>query len=228
MALHSASSENAPALQRGAKLVVATHNKGKLAEISELIGPFGLGAVSAGELGLPEPAETGATFEENAYLKAHAAAMATGMPSLSDDSGLCVDALDGAPGVYTADWAEKPDGSGRDFQMAMQKVETALQEAGANLPGQRTGRFVAVLCLCQPDGSAEYFRGEVEGTLVWPPRGNLGFGYDPVFMPGGHAMTFGEMPAGEKHGWEAGRGDLGLSHRARAFARFAREKLGAR
>lgn len=219
--------ENAPALQPGTKLVVATHNTGKLAEISELIGPFGLSAVSAGELGLPEPAETGTTFEENAYLKAQAAAAATGLPALSDDSGLCVDALDGAPGVYTADWAEKPDGSGRDFQMAMQKVETALQEAGASLPRQRTGRFVAVLCLCQPDGSAEYFRGEVEGTLVWPPRGDKGFGYDPVFMPDGHAMTFGEMPAGEKHGWEAGRGDLGLSHRARAFARFAREKLGA-
>lgn len=214
-------------LDRGTKLVVATHNKGKLAEIRDLIGPFGLEAVSAGELGLPEPAETGTTFEENAYTKAFSAARASGLPALSDDSGLCVDALGGAPGVYTADWAEKPDGSGRDFLMAMEKVESLLAEKGALVPAQRTGRFVAVLCLAQPDGRAEYFRGEVEGTLVWPPRGNKGFGYDPVFKPDGYTQTFGEMPASEKHGWEAGRGDLGLSHRARAFAKFAREKLGA-
>ncbi len=214
-------------LDRGTKLVVATHNKGKLAEIRDLIGPFGLKAVSAGELGLPEPAETGTTFEDNAYTKAFAAAKASGLPALSDDSGLCVDALDGAPGVYTADWAEKPDGSGRDFLMAMEKVEALLAEKGALVPAQRTGRFVAVLCLAQPDGRAEYFRGEVEGTLVWPPRGDKGFGYDPVFKPEGYTKTFGEMPASEKHGWEAGRGDLGLSHRARAFAKFAREKLGA-
>ncbi len=214
-------------LDRGTKLVVATHNKGKLAEIRDLIGPFGLEAVSAGELGLPEPPETGTTFEENAYTKAFSAARASGLPALSDDSGLCVDALGGAPGVYTADWAEKPDGSGRDFLMAMEKVESLLAEKGALVPAQRTGRFVAVLCLAQPDGRAEYFRGEVEGTLVWPPRGNKGFGYDPVFKPDGYTQTFGEMPASEKHGWEAGRGDLGLSHRARAFAKFAREKLGA-
>jgi len=214
-------------LDRGTKLVVATHNKGKLAEIRDLIGPFGLEAVSAGELGLPEPAETGTTFEENAYTKAFSAARASGLPALSDDSGLCVDALGGAPGVYTADWAEKPDGSGRDFLMAMEKVESLLAEKGALVPAQRTGRFVAVLCLAQPDGRAEYFRGEVEGTLVWPPRGDKGFGYDPVFKPDGYTQTFGEMPASEKHGWEAGRGDLGLSHRARAFAKFAREKLGA-
>jgi len=214
-------------LDRGTKLVVATHNKGKLAEIRDLIGPFGLEAVSAGELGLPEPAETGTTFEENAYTKAFSAARASGLPALSDDSGLCVDALGGAPGVYTADWAEKPDGSGRDFLMAMEKVESLLAEKGALVPAQRTGRFVAVLCLSQPDGRAEYFRGEVEGTLVWPPRGDKGFGYDPVFKPDGYTQTFGEMPASEKHGWEAGRGDLGLSHRARAFAKFAREKLGA-
>ena len=214
-------------LDRGTKLVVATHNKGKLAEIRDLIGPFGLEAVSAGELGLPEPPETGTTFEENAYTKAFSAARASGLPALSDDSGLCVDALGGAPGVYTADWAEKPDGSGRDFLMAMKKVEALLTEKGALAPAQRTGRFVAVLCLSQPDGRAEYFRGEVEGTLVWPPRGDKGFGYDPVFKPDGYTQTFGEMPASEKHGWEAGRGDLGLSHRARAFAKFAREKLGA-
>ncbi|WP_127599656.1 non-canonical purine NTP pyrophosphatase [Nitratireductor alexandrii] len=207
------------------KIVVATHNKGKLAEISELIAPYGLEARSAGDYGLPEPPETGTSFEENALTKAFAAAAATGLPALSDDSGLVVDALDGQPGVYTADWAEKPDGSGRDFLMAMQKVETLLQDRGATTPDRRTGRFVAVLCLAWPDGHAEYFRGEVEGTLVWPPRGDRGFGYDPVFKPDGYDQTFGEMTAGEKHAWEAGRGDLGLSHRARAFARFATAML---
>ena len=132
-----------------------------------------------------------------------------------------MDALGGAPGVHTADWAEKPDGSGRDFMMAMQKVEAQLQAWNAVRPEDRKARFVAVLCLAWPDGHAEYFRGEVEGTLVWPPRGTSGFGYDPVFLPDGYDRTFGEMEATEKHGWEAGRGDLGLSHRARAFARFA-------
>ena len=205
------------------KIVVASHNKGKLAEIAELIAPFGLEAGSAADYGLPEPAETGTTFEENAYIKAFAAASATGLPALSDDSGLVVDALDGAPGVYTADWAET--GNGRDFAMAMRKVEDLLQEKGAVTPDARTGRFVAVLCLCWPDGHAEYFRGEVEGTLVWPPRGERGFGYDPVFQPEGYDETFGEMPASQKHSWEAGRGDLGLSHRARAFARFANAML---
>jgi XTP/dITP diphosphohydrolase len=207
------------------KIVVATHNDGKLREIRELLAPYGLEATSAGELGLPEPPETGTTFEENAHTKAFAAASATGLPALSDDSGLEVDALDGDPGVYTADWAEKPDGSGRDFKMAMRKVEDLLQEKGATEPARRGGRFVAVLCLAWPDGHAEYFRGEVEGTLVWPPRGTRGFGYDPVFQPDGYTQTFGEMSAGEKHSWEAGRGDLGLSHRARAFARFATAML---
>ncbi|WP_311030452.1 non-canonical purine NTP pyrophosphatase [Mesorhizobium koreense] len=207
------------------KIVVATHNDGKLREIRELLMPYGLEATSAGELGLPEPPETGTTFEENAYTKAFAAASATGLPALSDDSGLEVDALDGDPGVYTADWAEKAGGSGRDFGMAMRKVEDLLQEKGATEPARRGGRFVAVLCLAWPDGHAEYFRGEVEGKLVWPPRGTRGFGYDPVFKPNGHAQTFGEMSSGEKHSWEAGRGDLGLSHRARAFARFATAML---
>lgn len=207
------------------EIVVATHNSGKLAEIRELLEPYGFSAKSAGELGLVEPEETGTSFEANAYTKAFSAAQATGLPSLSDDSGLCVDALDGDPGVYTADWAEKPDGTGRDFAMAMEKVEAALQERGASQPSQRTGRFVAVLCLAWPDGHAEYFRGEVEGTLVWPPRGARGFGYDPVFLPDGYTQTFGEMDASEKHGWEAGRGDLGLSHRARAFAKFANAML---
>ena len=205
----------------GKTLVVATHNKGKVAEIADLIAPYGLEARSAGELGLPEPEETGETFEANAYTKAFSAASATGLPALSDDSGLCVDALGGAPGVHTADWAEKPDGSGRDFMMAMQKVEAQLQAWNAVRPEDRKARFVAVLCLAWPDGHAEYFRGEVEGTLVWPPRGTSGFGYDPVFLPDGYDRTFGEMEATEKHGWEAGRGDLGLSHRARAFALFA-------
>lgn len=208
------------------RLVVASHNEGKVREIRDLIGPFGFDVVSAKELALPEPAEHGTTFEQNAYTKAHEAAVATGLPALSDDSGLCVDALGGAPGVHTADWAQKPDGT-RDFTMAMRNVEEKLFATGATTPDRRKGRFVAVLCLCWPDGHAEYFRGEVDGTLVWPPRGDKGFGYDPVFKPDGYDMTFGEMPASEKHGWEAGRGDLGLSHRARAFAKFARAVLGA-
>ncbi|MBO6540502.1 MAG: non-canonical purine NTP pyrophosphatase [Rhizobiaceae bacterium] len=209
-------------------IVVASHNMGKIAEIAELIAPYGLDAKSAADFNLPEPAEEGTTFEENAYTKAFAAASATGLPALSDDSGLVVDALDGAPGVYTADWAEKPDDSGRDFLMAMTRVEDELKAKGASNPAQRTGRFVAVLCMAWPDGHAEYFRGEVEGTLVWPPRGDNGFGYDPVFRPDGYEQTFGEMSASEKHGWEAGRGDLGLSHRARAFARFATAMLTQR
>jgi len=212
------------------EIVVATHNPGKVVEINELIHPFGLSAKSAKEHGLGEPVEDGDTFEANAYTKAYAAASATGLPALSDDSGLCVDALGGAPGVYTADWAEKEDGSGRDFMMAMEKVEAVLQQKGANREDQRTARFVAVLCLCWPDGHAEYFRGEVEGNLVWPPRGTSGFGYDPVFKPQGHDVTFGEMTSEEKHGTgrsrgEAGRADLGLSHRSRAFAKFSSQLL---
>jgi XTP/dITP diphosphohydrolase len=207
------------------KIVVASHNEGKLREFSDLMAPFGFEAKSAKELGLPEPDETGTTFEENAYIKAFAAASATGLPALSDDSGLVVDALDGAPGVYTANWAERPDGT-RDFGMAMQRTETELQKRGATEPGQRTGRFVAVICLAWPDGEAEYFRGEAEGHLVWPPRGDSGFGYDPVFLPDGHARTFGEMTAEEKHGWKPGQAEA-LSHRARAFQKFARACLGA-
>ncbi|MGP2491506.1 RdgB/HAM1 family non-canonical purine NTP pyrophosphatase [Mesorhizobium sp. PUT5] len=208
----------------GRKIVVASHNAGKLREFSDLMAPFGFEAKSAKDYGLPEPEETGATFEENAYIKAFAAARATGLPALSDDSGLCVDALDGAPGVYTANWAEKEDGS-RDFGMAMQRTEVAMQQVGATEPAQRSGRFVAVICLAFPDGEAEYYRGEVEGRLVWPPRGDLGFGYDPVFLPGGHDKTFGEMSAQEKHGWKPGEPDA-LSHRARAFQKFAEARLG--
>ncbi|MER8408607.1 MULTISPECIES: RdgB/HAM1 family non-canonical purine NTP pyrophosphatase [unclassified Mesorhizobium] len=209
----------------GHKIVVASHNIGKLREFADLMAPFGIEAKSAKEYGLPEPDETGTTFEQNALIKALAAAKATGLPALSDDSGLCVDALDGAPGVYTANWAETPDGS-RDFGMAMQRTEVALQEVGAITPAQRKGRFVAVICLAFPDGQAEYFRGEVEGTLVWPPRGELGFGYDPVFLPDGFEKTFGEMSAKEKHGWKPGQ-PTALSHRARAFQKFAQARLAA-
>jgi len=206
------------------RIVVATHNDGKLREFAGLMAPFGIEARSAKDYDLPEPDETGTSFEENAYIKAHAAALATGLPALSDDSGLCVDALGGQPGVYTANWAETPEGT-RDFAMAMQRTEVALQEVGATEPAARTGRFVAVLCLAWPDGHADYFRGEVEGTLVWPPRGDKGFGYDPVFLPAGHARTFGEMSAEEKHGWKPGQGEA-LSHRARAFQKFAEAMLG--
>lgn len=206
------------------KIVVASHNAGKLREFADLLGPFGLEAKSAKEFGLPEPEETGTTFEENAYIKAYAAAKATGLPAMSDDSGLAVDALGGAPGVYTANWAEKPDGT-RDFGMAMERTEAALQKAGATEPAQRTGRFVAVICLAFPDGEAEYYRGEAEGRLVWPPRGDLGFGYDPVFLPNGCDKTFGEMSAEEKHGWKPGDTQA-LSHRARAFKKFAEARLG--
>jgi len=211
-------------------IVVASHNEGKVREINALIAAFGISAKSAAQLGLSEPVEDGATFEANALTKARAALIATGLPSLSDDSGLCVDTLGGAPGVYTADWAEREDGNGRDFLMAMEKVETALQQKGALKPEQRTARFVAVLCMAWPDDHHEFFRGEVEGQLVWPPRGKRGFGYDPVFMPRGHERTFGEMSAIEKHGeaqnFDAGRMDLGLSHRSRAFAKFASQCLG--
>ncbi|MFN3546010.1 MAG: RdgB/HAM1 family non-canonical purine NTP pyrophosphatase [Mesorhizobium sp.] len=209
----------------GRRIVVASHNAGKLREFADLMAPFGVEARSAKEFGLPEPEETGTTFEENAYIKAFAAARATGLPAMSDDSGLCVDALDGAPGVYTADWATRPDGT-RDFMMAMEKTERLLAEKGATDPARRTGRFVAVLCLCEPDGTAEYFRGEAEGTLVWPPRGTDGFGYDPVFQPKGFDVTFGEMTAQQKHGWKPGQATA-LSHRARAFQKFARAKLGS-
>ncbi|MGV3553496.1 non-canonical purine NTP pyrophosphatase [Rhizobium sp.] len=199
-------------------IVVASHNAGKIREIRDLIGPLGFEAKSAADLNFAEPDETGTTYEENARIKALASAMASGLPALSDDSGLAIDALDGAPGVYTANWAEKEDGS-RDFDMAMEKVETALADKGATTPDSRTGRFVSVLCLAWPDGHTELFRGEVEGMIVWPPRGKLGFGYDPVFQPIGYSETFGEMPAEAKHGWKPGEAEA-LSHRARAFKLF--------
>jgi XTP/dITP diphosphohydrolase len=206
--------ENKFRLRAGDRLVIATHNKGKLSEFRELFEPFGLDLVSAGELGLPEPEETGTTFVENARIKAHAAAEGAGFLALADDSGLAVDALDGAPGVYTADWAGVP----RDFDRAMRRVENALQAKGAMSPGDRRGAFHATLCLAHPDGTDMVFEGRADGTLVWPPRGDLGFGYDPVFMPDGFDITFGEMPSSDKHSWSHGK--VGLSHRARAFAKF--------
>ncbi len=206
-------------------IVVASHNAGKIREIRDLIGPLGFEARSAADLNFIEPDETGTTFEENAAIKALASAKAAGMPALSDDSGIVIDALGGAPGVYTANWAEKADGS-RDFAMAMEKVEHALGEKGATAPADRTARFVSVLCLAWPDGHTEMFRGEIEGTVVWPPRGSQGFGYDPIFQPEGHAVTFGEMSAEEKHGWKHGEAQA-LSHRARAFKRFVETCLEA-
>lgn len=206
-------------------IVVASHNAGKIREIADLIGPFGFSAKSAAELNFEEPEETGTTFEENAAIKALASAKASGLPSLSDDSGLVIDALNGAPGVYTANWAETADGT-RDFVMAMDKVGQALAERGATSPAQRTARFVSVLCLAWPDGHTEMFRGEVEGVIAEAPRGNQGFGYDPIFQPEGYETTFGEMSAEEKHGWKPGEPQA-LSHRARAFKIFVETCLEA-
>ncbi len=206
-------------------IVVASHNAGKIREIADLIGPFGFSAKSAAELKFEEPEETGTTFEENAAIKALASAKASGLPSLSDDSGIVIDALDGAPGVYTANWAETADGT-RDFVMAMEKVEQALAERGATTTEQRTARFVSVLCLAWPDGHTEMFRGEVEGVIAPAPRGTQGFGYDPIFQPEGYETTFGEMSAEEKHGWKPGDPQA-LSHRARAFKIFVETCLEA-
>lgn len=199
----------------GDRLLIASHNRGKIDELRTLLEPVGLPVTSAADLELDVPEETGTTFEANALLKAHAGHQATKLASLSDDSGLCVEALNGDPGVYTADWA----GPDRDFAMAMRTVEEKLQAAGATEPSQRKAKFVAVLGLIHTDGSEETFRGEVEGTLVWPPRGDKGFGYDPIFQPDGYDITFGEMMADEKHGWTHGE-STGLSHRARAFEKF--------
>jgi XTP/dITP diphosphohydrolase len=202
-------------------IVVASHNEGKVREILDLLGPFGFEVKSAAELGLSEPEETGTTFEANAELKARAAADASGLPALADDSGLAVDAMGGAPGVHSARFA----GPSKDFAVAMRKVEDALQRGGATRPEERRAHFVSALSLALPDGTVETFVGRVDGTLVWPPRGDRGFGYDPMFLPDGHAKTFGEMSAEEKHGWRPGQAQA-LSHRARAFRLFARECLG--
>jgi len=204
------------------RVVIATHNSGKLEEMRGLLAPYGIDAVSAADLGLPEPDETGVTFAENARIKAFASANATGLPAFADDSGLCIEALGGAPGLYTARWA----GPEKDFAAAMSRVEDELRDAGANDPAQRRAYFISALCLAWPDGHAEDFEGVVEGTLVWPPRGPAGFGYDPMFQPDGHERTFGEMTGVEKHGLPPlGRG---LSHRARAFIALAEASLGAK
>ena len=203
------------------KLVIATHNAGKLAEMRELLAPFGVAAVSAGELGLPEPEETGTTFQANARIKAEAAAKATNMPAFSDDSGLAVDALDGQPGIHSARWA----GPTKDFKQAMERIDALLRERGATTPDRRRSHFVSALCVAWPDGHLEEFEARVEGTLVWPPRGAKGFGYDPMFLPDGHDRTFGEMSSEEKHGLPP-RGK-GLSHRARAFVKLAQACLVA-
>jgi len=204
------------------RLVIATRNPGKLKEMRELLMPYGIEAVSAGELGLTEPAESGTSFKENARIKASAAATAAGLPAFADDSGLTVDALDGDPGIYSARWA----GPEKDFRRAMQTVEDKLRERGAREHSQRNAHFVSALCLAWPDGHVDEFEGTVDGTLVWPPRGERGFGYDPMFLPSGHTRTFGEMTNVEKHGLPP-RGK-GLSHRARAFLKLAEACLAAR
>jgi XTP/dITP diphosphohydrolase len=203
-------------LHRGMRLVVASHNPGKVREILELVAPHGLSVVSAGELGLPEPEETGATFAENARLKALAAAQGAGLPALADDSGIEVEALGGAPGIYSARWA----GPAKDFRVAMQRVADELRalDAWTRVGGPRAN-FTAALCLAWPDGEAAIFEGKVWGHLVWPPRGSKGFGYDPMFVAEGHALTFGEMEPDAKHA---------ISHRARAFQQFANACLGSR
>lgn len=197
------------------KLVIATHNPGKLAEMKELLAPYGIEAVSAGELGLSEPEETGSDFRSNAAIKAIAAAQAAKLPSFADDSGIVVDALDDAPGIYSARWA----GPNKDFAAAMAQIERLLQERGATTPAQRKAHFVSALCVAWPDDHLEEVEARVDGTLVWPPRGTAGFGYDPMFLPDGHSRTFGEMESIEKHGLPPL--GLGLSHRARAFVKLA-------
>ncbi len=197
------------------KLVIATHNPGKLAEMRELLAPHGVEAVSAGELGLSEPEETGASFQANARIKAVAAANETQLPAFADDSGLAVEALDGAPGIFSARWA----GPHKDFTVAMTRIERLLLERGATSPDKRRAHFVSALCVAWPDGHVEEVEARADGTLVWPPRGSAGFGYDPMFMPDGFARTFGEMTGVEKHGLPPL--GLGLSHRARAFVKLA-------
>lgn len=196
------------------RVVVATHNQGKLKEMRELLAPFGAKVVAAGELGLPEPEETGTTFAQNAWIKAEAACAASGLPAIADDSGLCVEALEGAPGVYSARWA----GPGKDFSAAMRRVEDELQARGASEPAQRKASFVCALALAWPDGRRIEVEGTVEGAIVWPPRGEGGFGYDPIFAPEGASTSFGEMSPEEKRA---------ISHRARAFAALRAALEGA-
>lgn len=191
----------------GDRLLVATHNQGKLDEMRQLLEPFGVSVVGAAEMNLPEPAETETTFVGNARIKAHAAATATGLPALSDDSGISIDALDGAPGVYTADWAETPNG--RDFVMAMTRVHQELE--AKNAPSPRTAQFRCTLVLAWPDGHDEVFEGVMPGQVIWPMRGDQGHGYDPIFVPDGYDITFGEMDR-----WEKNK----ISHRAKAVEKF--------
>ncbi len=200
-------------LKRGDCLVIATHNRGKLFEFEQLFAPHGISIRSAADLGVPEPDETGESFHENAQLKAMVSAFATGMPALADDSGLEVEALGGAPGIYSARWA----GETRDFSAAMARVERELAEKGATSPEQRRANFACVLCLASPEGEVSFYEGKVFGHLVWPPRGTHGFGYDPMFVPEGYDVTFGEMEPALKHT---------LTHRAKAFAAL-REALFA-
>jgi XTP/dITP diphosphohydrolase len=194
------------------KLVIASHNQGKVREIHALLAPFGIEPVSAGDLGLPEPEETEDSFVGNALIKARASALGSGLVALADDSGLCVAALDGAPGVYTADWAQTP--KGRDWFMAMHKVEAKLEALGPDV--DRSAAFVCTLALVWPDGHSEIFEGRSEGQLTWPPRGTLGFGYDPVFVPTGYHQTYAEIEPDAKHA---------ISHRADAFAKLVKAVL---
>jgi XTP/dITP diphosphohydrolase len=196
-------------------LVIATHNPGKLREMRELLAPYGIDAVSAGELGLGEPEETGLSFADNARIKAVAATLAAGLPAFADDSGLAVEALEGAPGIHSARWAGEP----KDFAAAMARIDELLRSIGATSPPQRRAHFVSSLCVAWPDGHTEAFEARVDGTLVWPPRGSRGFGYDPMFQPDGLTQTFGELSSEDKHGLPP-RG-RGLSHRARAFMKLA-------
>jgi len=197
----------------GNELVLASHNAGKLREIGALLDPFGIKVTSAGDLGLEEPEETEDTFAGNARIKAHFAVLGSNLPALSDDSGITIDALDGRPGVYTADWAET--GNGRDFSMAMTRAWNELEAVNAPVP--RTAQFRCVLCLAWPDGHDEIFEGKVAGQVVWPMKGDLGFGFDPIFMPNGESVTFGEMDPAKKHG---------MSHRADAFKKLVSACFG--
>jgi XTP/dITP diphosphohydrolase len=200
-------------LERGAALALASHNKGKLREFRDLLDPLGIKVLSSEELGVPEPVEDGETFEDNARIKAAITAFASGMTALADDSGLAVEALDGAPGIHSARWAGEP----RDFKRAMATLEEELKAKGAGAPEERRAKFVCVLCLANSRGQIQFFEGTVAGHLVWPPRGDKGFGYDPVFVPDGYSQTFGEMDPAQKHA---------ISHRANAFAAFKAAVLG--
>jgi XTP/dITP diphosphohydrolase len=193
----------------GSRLVIASHNSGKVEEIAELLAPFAVETIAAGSLGIPEPEETGDSFEANATLKAQAAAQASSLPALADDSGLVVPVLGGAPGIYSARWA----GPTRNFWSAMERVHRELGDK------DRSARFIAVLALARPGGYIDLFRGEIEGRLTWPPRGDRGFGYDPIFIPLGRTLTFGEIDPAEKHR---------ISHRARAFAKLVQSCFGGR